>query len=166
MVGPSENCLCRRLARDAQCRGPGHHFWRLIWRYHHRMRQRMLSLYVLEVSLKLLSLIRRSVCGNWHGQAQIPDRKREGHLWKFLLLHESCGSFLCGDQMSKVLQKSSGWRCSSKFWLRTSLLQVDPYLEDALCSTCLLKQGPYFCRCHTLLPTVSQEPLYSHQSAL
>ena len=25
-------------------------------------------------------------------------------------------------------------------------VQVDPYLEDALCSNCLLKQGPYFCR--------------------
>ena len=25
-------------------------------------------------------------------------------------------------------------------------VQVDPYLEDALCSVCLLKQGPYFCR--------------------
>ena len=25
-------------------------------------------------------------------------------------------------------------------------VQVDPYLEDALCSSCLLKQGPYFCR--------------------
>ncbi len=25
-------------------------------------------------------------------------------------------------------------------------IQVDPYLEDALCSTCGLKQGPYFCR--------------------
>ena len=25
-------------------------------------------------------------------------------------------------------------------------VQVDPYLEDALCSACLLKQGPYFCR--------------------
>jgi len=25
-------------------------------------------------------------------------------------------------------------------------VQVDPYLEDSLCSNCLLKQGPYFCR--------------------
>ena len=25
-------------------------------------------------------------------------------------------------------------------------VQVDPYLEDMLCSCCLLKQGPYFCR--------------------
>jgi len=25
-------------------------------------------------------------------------------------------------------------------------VQVDPYLEDALCSNCFLKQGPYFCR--------------------
>jgi len=25
-------------------------------------------------------------------------------------------------------------------------VQVDPYLEDALCSACKLKQGPYFCR--------------------
>jgi len=25
-------------------------------------------------------------------------------------------------------------------------VQVDPYLEDALCSSCLLRQGPYFCR--------------------
>ena len=25
-------------------------------------------------------------------------------------------------------------------------VQVDPYLEDSLCSSCLLKQGPYFCR--------------------
>jgi len=25
-------------------------------------------------------------------------------------------------------------------------VQVDPYLEDALCSSCRLKQGPYFCR--------------------
>ena len=36
---------------------------------------------------------------------------------------------------------------------RTSLLsqvQVDPYLEDALCSCCLLRQGPYFCRCMAL----------------
>jgi len=28
----------------------------------------------------------------------------------------------------------------------TKKVQVDPYLEDALCSHCLLKQGPYFCR--------------------
>jgi len=28
----------------------------------------------------------------------------------------------------------------------TKKVQVDPYLEDALCSVCLLKQGPYFCR--------------------
>jgi len=28
----------------------------------------------------------------------------------------------------------------------TKKVQVDPYLEDALCSNCLLKQGPYFCR--------------------
>ena len=28
----------------------------------------------------------------------------------------------------------------------TKKVQVDPYLEDALCSSCLLKQGPYFCR--------------------
>lgn len=28
----------------------------------------------------------------------------------------------------------------------TKKVQVDPYLEDALCSLCLLKQGPYFCR--------------------
>jgi hypothetical protein len=25
-------------------------------------------------------------------------------------------------------------------------VQVDPYLEDALCSSCNLRQGPYFCR--------------------
>lgn len=25
-------------------------------------------------------------------------------------------------------------------------IQVDPYLEDTLCSVCGLKQGPYFCR--------------------
>ena len=25
-------------------------------------------------------------------------------------------------------------------------MQVDPYLEDTLCSLCGLKQGPYFCR--------------------
>ena len=24
--------------------------------------------------------------------------------------------------------------------------QVDPYLEDTLCSVCTMKQGPYFCR--------------------
>ena len=28
----------------------------------------------------------------------------------------------------------------------TKKVQVDPYLEDALCSACLVKQGPYFCR--------------------
>ena len=28
----------------------------------------------------------------------------------------------------------------------TKKVQVDPYLEDALCSVCMLKQGPYFCR--------------------
>ena len=28
----------------------------------------------------------------------------------------------------------------------TKKVQVDPYLEDALCSACGLKQGPYFCR--------------------
>jgi len=28
----------------------------------------------------------------------------------------------------------------------TKKVQVDPYLEDALCSACCLKQGPYFCR--------------------
>ena len=28
----------------------------------------------------------------------------------------------------------------------TKKVQVDPYLEDALCSICLVKQGPYFCR--------------------
>ena len=25
-------------------------------------------------------------------------------------------------------------------------VQVDPYLEDTLCSLCSMKQGPYFCR--------------------
>ena len=25
-------------------------------------------------------------------------------------------------------------------------VQVDPYLEDTLCSLCSIKQGPYFCR--------------------
>ena len=25
-------------------------------------------------------------------------------------------------------------------------VQVDPYLEDTLCSLCCMKQGPYFCR--------------------
>lgn len=28
----------------------------------------------------------------------------------------------------------------------TKKVQVDPYLEDAICSACHLKQGPYFCR--------------------
>ena len=28
----------------------------------------------------------------------------------------------------------------------TKKVQVDPYLEDALCSCCALRQGPYFCR--------------------
>lgn len=28
----------------------------------------------------------------------------------------------------------------------TKKIQVDPYLEDALCSNCSLRQGPYFCR--------------------
>ena len=28
----------------------------------------------------------------------------------------------------------------------TKKVQVDPYLEDALCSCCFLRQGPYFCR--------------------
>jgi len=28
----------------------------------------------------------------------------------------------------------------------TKKIQVDPYLEDALCSHCSLRQGPYFCR--------------------
>ena len=28
----------------------------------------------------------------------------------------------------------------------TKKVQVEPYFEDALCSNCLLKQGPYFCR--------------------
>ena len=33
----------------------------------------------------------------------------------------------------------------------TKKVQGDPYLEDALCSVCMLKQGPYFCRYVTLL---------------
>ena len=28
----------------------------------------------------------------------------------------------------------------------TKKVQVDPYLEDALCCCCMVKQGPYFCR--------------------
>ena len=28
----------------------------------------------------------------------------------------------------------------------TKKVQVDPYLEDALCSCCFVRQGPYFCR--------------------
>ncbi|PNF32180.1 Cytoplasmic polyadenylation element-binding protein 1-A [Cryptotermes secundus] len=32
---------------------------------------------------------------------------------------------------------------TSKF---TKKVQVDPYLEDSLCSSCNLQQGPYFCR--------------------
>ena len=28
----------------------------------------------------------------------------------------------------------------------TKKIQVDPYLEDALCSHCNLRQGPYYCR--------------------
>ena len=166
MAGPSENRLCRRLARDAQCRGPGHHFWRLIWRYHHCIKQRMLSLYILEVSLKLLSLIRRSVRGNWLRQAQIPYRKREGHLWRYLLLHESGGGCLCGDQMSKVLQKSSGWWCSLNFWFRTFFS-----IGGSLFGGCTVFDLPPQTR--TLLLQVSytasnclQSPLYSHQSAL
>ena len=27
-----------------------------------------------------------------------------------------------------------------------TIVQVDPYLEDTLCSVCSMKQGPYFCR--------------------
>ena len=34
-------------------------------------------------------------------------------------------------------------------------VQVDPYLEDRLCSTCGLKQGPYFCREVSLNGTLS-----------
>ncbi|XP_041968171.1 cytoplasmic polyadenylation element-binding protein 3 [Aricia agestis] len=33
--------------------------------------------------------------------------------------------------------------CTDKF---TKKVQVDPYLEDSMCSVCNLKQGPYFCR--------------------
>ena len=25
-------------------------------------------------------------------------------------------------------------------------IQIDPYLEDSLCSVCALQQGPFFCR--------------------
>lgn len=28
----------------------------------------------------------------------------------------------------------------------TKKVQVDPYLEDALCNSCQIRQGPYFCR--------------------
>ena len=42
--------------------------------------------------------------------------------------------------MPEVLQKSAGEGP------RSPSPQVDPYLEDALCSCCLLRQGPYFCR--------------------
>ena len=33
-----------------------------------------------------------------------------------------------------------------QIWLEDLFIKVDPYLEDALCSSCLLRQGPYFCR--------------------
>ncbi|CAH2040198.1 unnamed protein product, partial [Iphiclides podalirius] len=33
--------------------------------------------------------------------------------------------------------------CTDKF---TKTVQVDPYLEDSMCSLCNLQQGPYFCR--------------------
>ncbi|XP_072929365.1 cytoplasmic polyadenylation element-binding protein 3 isoform X2 [Epargyreus clarus] len=33
--------------------------------------------------------------------------------------------------------------CTDKF---TKRVQVDPYLEDSMCSVCNLQQGPYFCR--------------------
>ncbi|XP_061384250.1 cytoplasmic polyadenylation element-binding protein 1-A isoform X1 [Danaus plexippus] len=33
--------------------------------------------------------------------------------------------------------------CTDKF---TKKVQVDPYLEDSMCSVCNLQQGPYFCR--------------------
>ncbi|XP_049870678.1 cytoplasmic polyadenylation element-binding protein 1-A isoform X2 [Pectinophora gossypiella] len=33
--------------------------------------------------------------------------------------------------------------CTDKF---TKKVQVDPYLEDSMCSVCNLHQGPYFCR--------------------
>ena len=42
--------------------------------------------------------------------------------------------------MPEVLQESAGEGP------RSPSPQVDPYLEDALCSCCLLRQGPYFCR--------------------
>lgn len=33
---------------------------------------------------------------------------------------------------------------SSKF--KRKVFQIDPYLEDSLCSTCGVQHGPYFCR--------------------
>ncbi|CAG4933823.1 unnamed protein product [Parnassius apollo] len=33
--------------------------------------------------------------------------------------------------------------CTDKF---TKTIQIDPYLEDSMCSLCNLQQGPYFCR--------------------
>ena len=36
--------------------------------------------------------------------------------------------------------------CFSDIQLLIPCVQVDPYLEDTLCSMCTMKQGPYFCR--------------------
>ena len=41
----------------------------------------------------------------------------------------------------------------------TKKVQVDPYLEDALCCCCMVKQGPYFCRCSLVPPGPSNSLL-------
>ncbi len=59
----------------------------------------------------------------------------------------------------------------------TKKVQVDPYLEDALCSSCGLRQGPYFCRevvcfkyfcrgCWEVNHTSSNNDLFRHHKPL
>lgn len=54
-------------------------------------------------------------------------------------------------------------------------VQVDPYLEDALCSSCSLRQGPYFCRdficfkyfCHTCWEMIhSSDGMKQHKTLM
>ena len=49
----------------------------------------------LSVTLHAISFIRCGLRRNRHGQAQVPNRKREGHFWQSPLLHEGCGCCIC-----------------------------------------------------------------------
>ncbi len=56
--------------------------------------------------------------------------------------------FVATDEQIILITRRLGEDESFNWWLlQTPLqIQIDPYLEDSLCSSCNIQQGPFFCR--------------------